>query len=390
MFHNNKLSNNLKETIDSVHKKIKEYGLDPFTTIFEPLSSEQLYKIAAFDGFPNRYPHWRWGMEYDKITKFHKYGLTKIYEMVINNDPCYAYLLNSNSLATQKTVIAHVYAHSDFFKNNLWFKHTHKNMINKLADNANYIKSIIDELGHEIVENYIDICISIENLIDINHINNFTHIESNNTKPSNKNAQINNKLYLEKYTNNKIKISTPKNKIDKFQPTKDIIKFLIDNASLNEWQKNILTIIREEAYYFAPQKQTKILNEGWATYWHSEMMTKIIPLAATDIIDYCDQYSSIVQNNQGQLNPYRLGLNLLRHIKKRWDKGQFGLEYYNCDDYKTKKSWDTKAGKGLEKIFEVRKIHNDLTFIDEFLDEDFCQEHKINIEPKQQNLYTSN
>ena len=116
MFHNNKLSNNLKETIDSVHKKIKEYGLDPFTTIFEPLSSEQLYKIAAFDGFPNRYPHWRWGMEYDKITKFHKYGLTKIYEMVINNDPCYAYLLNSNSLATQKTVIAHVYAHSDFFK----------------------------------------------------------------------------------------------------------------------------------------------------------------------------------------------------------------------------------------------------------------------------------
>src|SRR5213080_24557 len=92
----------------------REFGLDFY----------ELSEIAALGGFPTRYPHWRFGMEYQQLSKGYRYGLQKIYEMVINNDPCYAYLLRCNQMVDQKLVMAHVYGHNDFFKNNTWFSQT--------------------------------------------------------------------------------------------------------------------------------------------------------------------------------------------------------------------------------------------------------------------------
>ena len=141
--------------------------------------------------------------------------------------------------------------------------------------------------------------------------------------------------------------------------------------------KRILRMVRDEMYYFAPQAETKIINEGWASYWHSKIMTQLFPLDSSEIITYCDLHSGVVSSAPGQLNPYKLGIELFRHIENRWDKGRFGLEYTECKDRKTKENWDTGAGLGKEKIFEVRKIHNDITFIDNFVDEEFCHNHKM-------------
>ena len=102
-----------------IRERARSYGLDFFPVIFEMCDYEQMNQIAAYGGFPQRYPHWKFGMEYERLRKQHHYGLGRIYEMVINNDPCYAYLQESNALVDQKLVIAHVYGHSDFFKNNL-------------------------------------------------------------------------------------------------------------------------------------------------------------------------------------------------------------------------------------------------------------------------------
>ena len=99
----------------------KEYGLDYFDTIFEVLDYQRMNEVAAYGGFPTRYPHWRFGMDFEGLAKGYEYGLSKIYEMVINNDPCYAYLLEGNSSVDQKMVMAHVYGHCDFFKNNFYF-----------------------------------------------------------------------------------------------------------------------------------------------------------------------------------------------------------------------------------------------------------------------------
>jgi stage V sporulation protein R len=138
----------------------------------------------------------------------------------------------------------------------------------------------------------------------------------------------------------------------------------------------VLDIVREEAYYFAPQGQTKIMNEGWASYWHSTIMTTKT-LSPSELIDYADHHSGTMATQPGRLNPYKLGIELLRDIEERWNKGQFGPEYEDCDDYQTRRTWDKQVGLGRQKIFEVRRIHSDVTFIDAFLTPDFCRRHQM-------------
>ena len=135
-------------------------------------------------------------------------------------------------------------------------------------------------------------------------------------------------------------------------------------------------MIRDEAYYFAPQAQTKIMNEGWASYWHSTIMIRQ-GLTSADVVNYCDHHSGTMASSPTQLNPYKVGIELFRNIEDRWNRGAFGCEYEECDDYQQRKHWNTDAGLGRDKIFEVRRIHNDLTFIDEFLTLDFVREHKF-------------
>ncbi len=164
------MTTRLTPELDAIRQEVeiyaRDYGLDFFPVIFELLDWNQINMVAAYGGFPNRYPHWRFGMEYEQLSKSYAYGLSKIYEMVINNDPCYAYLLHSNTVMDQKMVMAHVYGHSDFFKNNLYFSHTHRKMMDEMANHKTRIKRYIDKYGLETVENFIDVCLSLENLID--------------------------------------------------------------------------------------------------------------------------------------------------------------------------------------------------------------------------------
>ena len=130
------------------------------------LDYDQINQIASYGGFPVRYPHWRFGMEYERMCKQHNYGLGRIYEMVINNDPCYAYLQRSNSITDQKLVMAHVYAHCDFFKNNLWFSKTNRKMMDGMANHSTRVRKHIERLGLDRVEKFLDVCLSLEHLID--------------------------------------------------------------------------------------------------------------------------------------------------------------------------------------------------------------------------------
>ena len=160
------LPSKIQDLADDLALKAKEYGLDFFETIFEMVDYDEICMLASFGGFPQRYPHWRFGAQYDELVKGHSYGLQKIYEMVINTDPCYAYLLRANDLGDQKLVIAHVYGHSDFFKNNAWFSKTNRRMLDQMANHAARINRYIDRFSYETVEEFIDACLSIEDLID--------------------------------------------------------------------------------------------------------------------------------------------------------------------------------------------------------------------------------
>ncbi|MCL2330109.1 MAG: SpoVR family protein [Phycisphaerae bacterium] len=387
------LPKEVAEQVDLIAGYARDEGLDFYETMFELLDFDHINQIAAYGGFPQRYPHWRFGMEYERLRKSHTYGLGKIYEMVINNDPCYAYLLDDNTLVDHKTVIAHVYGHCDFFKNNTWFSHSNRHMMNEMANHSTRIRRYIDRYGFDQVEQFLDDCLSIEDLIDPHSM--FMrrgtyeqqsaqlwptqHVEHDVVRyPA--------KRYMERFINPPEELSKERERLRRDQakdkkaepgkPARDILLYLLENAPLEDWQADILAIVREEAYYYAPQGQTKIMNEGWATYWHSTMMTRYC-LRDHELITYCDHHSGTVATSPGRLNPYKLGLELFRDIEERWDLGRYGKEYESLDDIEARRNWNKdrkrphfvkgRESAGREKIFEVRRIYNDVTFVDEFL-----------------------
>jgi len=383
----------------------RDYGLDLFPIIFEILTYDQMNEIAAYGGFPNRYPHWRFGMEYEQLAKSYEYGLSKIYEMVINSNPSYAYLLEGNSLVDQKLVMAHVCAHVDFFKNNFTFRATdldatgridpvrkvdrydpNRRWIDKMANHGARIRRATERHGIQKVEEFIDHCLSLENLIDpwgpfLGRHKATTDEEQGEIEV----PRLRSKDYMESFINPEEYIEQQRKKIEEERerekrfperPERDVLMFLLEHAPLERWERDVLAVIREEAYYFFPQMQTKIMNEGWASYWHSRIMTERV-LDATEIIDYADHNAGVLATSQGRLNPYKLGVELFRHIEDRWNKGQFGREWEECDSLEAKKHWDLRLGLGRRKIFEVRSLYSDVTFIDEFLTPEFCRENKL-------------
>jgi len=392
---NRRLPPELERVQQKMEQHARDYGLDFFPTVFELVDAEQLHAVAAFGGFPTRYPHWRFGMEYEQLSKGYTYGLQKIYELVINNNPCYAYLLRSNGLTDHKLVMAHVYGHCDFFKNNAWFGRTNRKMIDAMANHGNRIRRYMDRFGVDEVEDFIDTCLSIDDLIDIhspfvkrstesNRYEFREHTEEGHEPPRPRKFAA--KHYMDRYVNppdvladeleERRREQEEKANLYPAEATRDVMRFLLESAPLKRWQADVLSIIRDEAYYFAPQGQTKIMNEGWATYWHSTIMTRH-GIEPADLICYADHCSGTLASSPTRLNPYKLGVELFRDIEERWDKGRFGDDYDRCEDMAARRDWDTGAGLGREKIFEVRRIHNDLTFVDEFLTLDFCRRHKL-------------
>ena len=366
------------------------FGLDFFEQVFEVLSTEELNMVAAYGGFPTRYPHWRWGMEYEQLAKSSEYGLSKIYELVINNDPCFAYLLEANAEVDQKLVMGHVYGHNDFFKNNFSFKYTNRKMVDGMANHATRTRRWIDKIGVEKIEDYIDV-------VSVAREPHRPACATHQTQPKRpaeqdqKNVRAEgfkvDKDYMRPFMNpaelprvgaRSKKVEAEKNAEKKFpeRPQRDVLQFLLENAPLEDWEHDILSIVRDEAYYFAPQGQTKIMNEGWASYWHSTIMTTRA-MRDHEIIDYADHHSGTMAMSQGKLNPYKVGIELYRDIEDRWNKGRFGKAWDECDDLRARRNWDKQLGKGREKIFEVRKHYNDITFIDEFLTPEFAIEQKL-------------
>ncbi len=349
-------------------------------------------EVAAYGGFPTRYPHWRFGMDYEQLSKSYEYGLSKIYEMVINTNPAYAYLLEGNSTVDQKIVMAHVCGHVDFFKHNYFFSKTNRKMIDGMANHAALVRRHMERHGQDVVEDFIDTCLSLENLIDpmspfiVRKREPRADGGGEGEGEGDEVPRLRAKQYMDKFINPPEFLEAQKKKRDdekkrlkkRFpeEPQRDVLVFLIQHAPLEHWQRDVLEIIRDEAYYFAPQGMTKIMNEGWATYWHTKIMTTRA-LEDSEIIDYADANSGVLATSPGRLNPYKLGVELFRSIEDRWNRGRFGKEWDECDSMEQKRNWDRRTGMGRARIFEVRKLYNDVTFIDEFFTLEFCIEQKF-------------
>jgi stage V sporulation protein R len=383
------LSAELRALQREIESLVGDYGLTTFPVVFETVDYAQMNRLAAYTGFPLRYPHWRWGMEFQRLSRSYEYGLHKVYEMVINNDPTYAYLLDGNTNLDQKLVMAHVYGHADFFRNNVYFSHTNRKMVDQMANHATRVRRHRDRFGVDRVERFLDACLALENLIDPNAA--FTwhygldEAQAREEREPECARPMPAKDYMQRYVNPPDFLERQQERLDREAaarrhlpgtPQRDVLGFLLREAPLENWERDLLAIVREEAYYFLPQRQTKIMNEGWATYWHTRLLTGHL-LRQDEVIDYADHHSGTTASQPAQLNPYKLGLELFRDIARRWDTGRFGQQWRECDDLARRADWDSGLGLGLQKIMEVRRVHNDLSFLDEFLTEEFCRDQKL-------------
>ena len=363
-----------------------EYGLDCFEVVFEMLDYAQINEVAAYGGFPTRYPHWRHGMGYEQLEKGYRYGLQKIYELVINNDPCYAYLLGSNGLTDNKLVIAHVYGHCDFFKNNIWFSRTNRKMMDQMANHATRVRKLIDRHGQDLIEEFLERALSLENLVDLHgqFVDRPRTVRDDEEDHRDAPRKLRSKDYMDPFINPPEYLEAQRKRIEEEErrrrripasPDRDIMGFLLKHAPLERWEWELLHIVREEALYFAPQRATKIMNEGWATYWHRRIMAERM-LGDDEVVDYADTMSATLAGG-ASLNPYKIGLELYLDIERRWNEGRHGLDYERCDDLERKTRWNTGAMAGREQLFLVRRVHDDIPFIDEYLTEEFCHEQKL-------------
>ncbi len=264
---------NLHDIRQQIEAHARGYGLDFWNVVFEVLGFDEMNMVAAYGGFPNRYPHWRFGMEYERLAKGYEYGLSKIYEMVVNNEPSYAYLLESNMDVDQKLVMAHVFGHADFFKNNFMFRHTNRKMMDQMANHATRVRRYQDRNGVEAVEEFIDRCLSIENLVDYQS----PYVKRRASPVVGEEERRvavgfrSGREYMSGYINPPELMAAEQRRLDDEaarerkvpeRPERDVLLFLLEHAPLKPWEHDVLSIVRDEAYYFAPQGQTKNHERG--------------------------------------------------------------------------------------------------------------------------------
>lgn len=389
------VSPEIMKKIPGILQACRDYGLEFYDTVVEFLTYDEISEVASYGGFPVRYPHWQWGMEYEELSKGYEHGMHRIYEMVINTNPCYIYCLNSNSIVDHVTVIAHATAHNDFFKNNIYFKptsRTDQNMMNELANHGTRIKQYQSEWGKEVVQKFIDKCISIETLIDPADAWHKRQMrEPIITKkreyhfPRRLKVEVDHN-YMEEWINTPEWFAKEKERIQKEEieqtigifkdETRNIFKFIKDYAPLQRWQQDIISMLYTEAMYFAPQRQTKTINEGWASFCDTQIMARWGFAEGGEIFDYALHKAGVLGGKRS-MNPYKVGYSLFCEIEERWNKGRFGREYDECEDIQKKKNWDQKLGLGHDKVFEVRQFYDDVLLINDYFDQDFCDKYQF-------------
>lgn len=338
------LNEKLEKRFQEIQTIAKDIGFDPFNIAFEMVSSDIMHQLCSY-GLPTRSRHYSYGASYEQQKLYGSMGYSKVYEIILNNNPAYAFLLETNTDIDNTMVVAHVIGHSHVFKHNIMFKHTDRNMIFHASERAIRVDSYISEYGIEKVEALMDIAFALDRHIDP-HKGIFRP-----RYPASKTIEIHHRRneYDDVLGTKKPMIEYEKigNEMPP-HPEKDFLWFLINYAKLEDWEKDILEIIREESYYFYPQHNTKILNEGLASVAHTEIMNRL-NITPGEMIDFACTHEKVVQpgNNPYKINPYYLGLKILRDIDKRY---------------------------GRTKMFEVCEIENDVSLIRNYLTKDLVQE----------------
>lgn len=333
------------ERIEALARKI---GLDFYPQEFEICSYEEMLGYEAYTGMPSHYPHWSFGKAFDRLHTFYRYNLSGLpYEMVINSNPCLAYLMRDNTLLLQILTIAHVYGHNDFFKNNRLFRSTRAELtIETFNNHAGRVRSYIQDpsIGYYKVERILDAAHAIR--FQTNRLLGMRKLSVEEQK-SRLLAEYRRKMKRDDTFGVSVGEEAPPdlNKLP-LEPEMDLLGFLAEHSRLEEWERDLLLIVREETAYFLPQIETKIMNEGWASFWHYRILQDL-DLPPYLHMEFLKRHHQVIRPHPGGLNPYHLGFTIFSALEKRF---------------------------GREKLFEVREIECDRSFIRRYLTRELCEE----------------
>jgi len=337
----------LKEWNKKIEDKALELGLDFYPQEFEIIGFNEMIGYEAYLGIPTRYPHWSFGKAYEKNKTLYSLNLTGLpYEMVINSNPCLAYLMKENTLLLQILTMAHVYGHNDFFKNNRLFKEgtRAKNSLEMFKLDGDIIRGYINTpgIGYEKVERILDAVHAIRyNIGRVIGRKEKTQDEIKKSLIDEYERKLDNRSIFENE-----EIEPPNLEKIPLEPYDDLVGFIIEYGKIEEWEKNILKVVKRETEYFLPQIETKTMNEGWASYWHYTIL-KNLNLDENLHFEFLKRHNDVVAPIIGGINPYYIGFKMFQDLEKRY---------------------------GREKIFEVRELERDASFIRRYLTLDLCEE----------------
>lgn len=311
----------LAEAIERIWQEARAIGLRPHPTHFELVPATVIYEVGSYL-MPGRFSHWTHGKMYQMQKTMYDYGLSKIYELVINTNPCWAFLLDSNTLIQNKLVVAHVLGHSDFFANNAYFARTSRRMLETVNLNAERIRGY--EFRHDRleVERLLDAVLSIEEHVDPYAIDDDFRPAGPDaaTVTAKRSGPYDDLWELDAGSTASESEATRRRRDPKLtpsEPNRDLLRFIgVHSPALDEWERDVVGIVRAEMLYFFPQMRTKIVNEGWATLMHATILHRL-DLPHDEYVDFADLHAGVVQPGARRINPYHLGYQMLKAINRR-------------------------------------------------------------------------
>jgi stage V sporulation protein R len=355
----------LKKWDEKILELVARFKLNCYPQEYEICDHNDMLGYMAYSGMPSRYSHWSFGKSFERQKTLYNYGAAGLpYEMVINSNPCLAYLMRDNTLLLQILTMAHVYGHNDFFANNFTFTSgtQAEYTLEMFKNNAKRINDYIEDpsIGIDLVEDVIDSAHALSMQRNTNlAIKKLTQEEAQ--KVAWEAAQPEPDPYQDIHV--KRSFTAPELSRVPLEPDPDILLFIAEhNKNLPEWKRDILRIVDQEMQYFIPQIETKIMNEGWASYWHHRILNQL-NLEQGLHLEFLVRHNQVLCPHPGGLNPYHLGFVLWHDIEKRWNE-KHGI--YDPDPFE----WTP----GREKIFEIRQSDRDSAFLRRFLSAEMMRE----------------
>jgi len=272
------LGPDLERAAETLEAAALQAGLRPGPVRFQALPSRELHALAARGGYPRRHRSWRFGAEFNRLERARRLGASRLLELVTFGEPTIASLDAGNHPAEQRLVMAHVLGHADLFVHSRWFAGLGTQVAQLLASNAVRVEAWVEEVGARAVESLLDRLHPLSELLDPDLV--LAGRFRTATSPA------------------------------------DVLGLLLQRAELEPWERDLVRIVREEAYALLPPRLTRVINEGWASLWHSTLLPGG-PLASHEVGEAARTHARATAVGAGGLNPYRLGLELLRHARGR-------------------------------------------------------------------------